>query len=289
MKTKTGRMRRLVTTATLTIAGVAMAGMTSTANAATPVSPGNGTQLTGAKEVVVSWALDPGWEYSCLELTEKPETAWAGGPFLSVDEAAGDCDWDTLPSATPQQTSERISLTEWDDEYWDTTARYGTFFWHVKSKHLVCTPSPNEGSGYPAPDVCKYEASWGPIASFSNVAPPKPVKPDKPAAPTPPKAKPDPPHLRGYRFCGWRKFTTRNIWTFKGPEPGAFTAMYTKGLTCHIARRNYAKVSYGTKRPYRARISGYRCKTMHKRWEYSDIRCAKKGRHGVAFRYQSGV
>ena len=250
------------------------------------MSPGNGTQLTSVDEIVLTWALDPGTEFTCVEVTKRPETAWAGGPFLDADLSVGDCDYE-FGNGAPQQTSARFGLYDYD--YMEVN--YGTFYWHVQTRHQVCTPSPNSGiDGHPEPDVCKYEFSWGPIASFANVKPPKPVKPVS-VKPTPTEAKPDYPHLRGYRFCGWRKFNRRNsnIWTFKGPAPGVFTAMFAKGLSCHIARRNYAKITYGTKAPYRVRVGGYRCKTMHKRWEYNDIRCAKKGRHGVAFRYQAGV
>ncbi len=97
---------------------------------------------------------------------------------------------------------------------------------------------------------------------------------------------PDPPP--GFKFCGWHEFAGGG-WTYDEPEGGgAFTRLYARDMKCRIARRNFKKVDYGSEPPYRPRLAGYRCREIESRHAYSDVKCAKKQRRGVAFRWQTG-
>ena len=174
-----------------------------------------------------------------------------------------------------QSTSYRHMLNDGEED--DINYAPGTCHWHVMTQRMVCTPSPDRGKlppGYPEPeDVCEYQAKWSPVASFSNVAqpvPPKPVKPPKRARPKPAKA--ERPHLSGRKFCGWRKFTVRNTWTFKA-EPGSVHGDVRQADVVPHRASQLRQVSYSAKPPHRAQMGGYRCKRLHHRWEYSDMRC----------------
>src|SRR3954469_21318428 len=54
------------------------------AAAQSPVAPASGERVEG-KDVVLRWTLDPGWHTTCVEWASRPETSYAGGPFLAQD------------------------------------------------------------------------------------------------------------------------------------------------------------------------------------------------------------
>lgn len=91
----------------------------------------------------------------------------------------------------------------------------------------------------------------------------------------------------GYEDCGARDFTNGG-WT-DTPEDGAFVVAYARGMTCTSARRNVSRLRFGRKAPYRPYRPGYRCRYLARGYEYSDIRCVRRGRSRVAFRTRSGA
>jgi hypothetical protein len=70
---------------------------------------------------------------------------------------------------------------------------------------------------------------------------------------------------------------------------GAYLVLFARKMTCRSARRNYARMHYTQTPPYRPVRNGYRCKTLDSGYEYTDVRCAKRGRPRVAFRFQTGA
>jgi|SRR5215208_1840032 len=90
-----------------------------------------------------------------------------------------------------------------------------------------------------------------------------------------------------YTFCGWLDFWTQTF-RYDDPEPGAYLALYARKMTCPSARRNYKRVRYDDAPPYQPIRRGYRCVTLKDGYEYADIRCSKKGKPKVAFRWQTG-
>ena len=70
--------------ALLALAGTAHADSTVQTSTATPTSPADGTVVT-AGDVVLRWATDvtDGAVYD-LEISDRPETSYDGGPFLSL-------------------------------------------------------------------------------------------------------------------------------------------------------------------------------------------------------------
>ena len=95
------------------------------------------------------------------------------------------------------------------------------------------------------------------------------------------------PRLPGYEFCGWKDFGKG--WTYDQPSPGAYLVGFAHGMTCRSARRNINRMKYTRSPPYRPLRRGYRCRNMESGWEYTDVRCTKRGSRGrVKFRYQTG-
>ncbi len=93
---------------------------------------------------------------------------------------------------------------------------------------------------------------------------------------------------RGFEFCGWRDLQDGG-WTYDDPGPGAFTRAFAREMTCRSARRNVDRMRYSSRPPYRPFRPGYRCAVVDSAYEYSDIRCTKKGTKRVSFRFQSGA
>ncbi|MDA0168924.1 hypothetical protein OJ998_07495 [Solirubrobacter taibaiensis] len=91
----------------------------------------------------------------------------------------------------------------------------------------------------------------------------------------------------GYEFCGWLNLG-EGTWTYGDPEDGAWLRLFARDMTCRSARRNYGRVRYTQRPPYRPVKPGYRCRTLDSDYEYGDVRCAKQGKSRVAFRWQTG-
>jgi hypothetical protein len=239
--------------------GAAVAALTFTASASAapmPTAPGSGQQIADSS-VVLRWSLEPGWRTSCIEWSDRPETSYPGGPFLAPENS--EC------FMGPQ-----------DVAYLFDNLGTGRYYWHVRGEHETCAGSEPE-TYY---DDCPTEEVWGPTAYFDSIDP----------TPTPAAEPPadDMPSLPGYRFCGWRKFTRAGGWTLTNPGSGAYTILFARKMTCKQARRNMKRVRYSTKPPYRPRRAGYRCVRLENGYEYSDVRCSKRERKRVAFRYQTG-
>jgi hypothetical protein len=102
---------------------------------------------------------------------------------------------------------------------------------------------------------------------------------------------PDPEEFTppGYAFCGWRDFENGG-WVTEWDDrlSGASTVLFARQMTCPSARRNFARLKYTKKPPYRAVRTGYRCTELRRGYEFTDVRCTKQGRPKVAFRFQSG-
>ncbi len=95
------------------------------------------------------------------------------------------------------------------------------------------------------------------------------------------------PRLPGYKFCGWKDFG--NGWTYEQPSPGAYLVGFAHGMTCRSARRNIDRLKYTRSPPYRPIRRGYRCRTIDSGYEFTDVRCIKRGSRGrVKFRLQTG-
>jgi hypothetical protein len=90
----------------------------------------------------------------------------------------------------------------------------------------------------------------------------------------------------GYEFCGWKNLSDGS-WAYDDPEPGAFLRTFARGMSCRAARRNTDRVRYTQLPPYRPLRLGYRCKTLDNDYEYSDVRCVKRGA-SRKFRFQTG-
>ncbi len=101
-------------------------------------------------------------------------------------------------------------------------------------------------------------------------------------------ADPDPEEFTptGYEFCGWQDFANGG-WAMEWSEDlaGAYLVAFTRGMSCHAARRNVKRVRFSNNRPIRA---GYRCRTLGSGHEFLDVRCIKKG-GSRKFRYQTGA
>ena len=110
------------------------------------------------------------------------------------------------------------------------------------------------------------------------------------AAVTPPAwAQEDPDFTPvGYEFCGWRDFQSGG-WTFEEPDPGVWERLFARGMTCRSARSNYGRLRYTQTPPFRPVKAGYRCVTLDDDLEYHSIRCSKRGRPRVAFRFEGGA
>jgi len=91
----------------------------------------------------------------------------------------------------------------------------------------------------------------------------------------------------GYEFCGWKDLVNGG-WTYENPDDGAYLRLFARKMTCRTARRKYRRVRYEQTPPYRAKLKGYRCVELDDGYEYSGMRCSKKGRPKVALRWQTG-
>src|SRR3954453_2794862 len=83
-----------------------------------PAAPANGEKVT-TSDVVVRWTLEPGWNTLCVEWSARPETSFAGGPFLA-------------PLATKCDVDAR------DVAYLIQDLDFGRYYWHVEGDHQVC-------------------------------------------------------------------------------------------------------------------------------------------------------
>jgi hypothetical protein len=92
---------------------------------------------------------------------------------------------------------------------------------------------------------------------------------------------------KGYEFCGWQTLSDGS-WTYGEPEPGAFLRGFASGMSCRAARRNITRVRYSQRPPYRPLRLGYRCRTLDSDYEYTDVRCVKRGGKRK-FRFQTGA
>jgi hypothetical protein len=92
----------------------------------------------------------------------------------------------------------------------------------------------------------------------------------------------------GYEFCGWLDFESES-WQYDEPAPGAWLRLFARKMSCDAAQRNYARTRYTQTPPYRPVRMGYRCTTLDDDLEYSDVRCSKRRRPRVAFRWQTGA
>ncbi|MFL5844196.1 MAG: hypothetical protein ACJ762_05840 [Solirubrobacteraceae bacterium] len=117
--------------------------------AQTPTAPANGEKVT-TSDVVVRWTLEPGWNTLCVEWSARPETSFAGGPFLA-------------PLATKCDVDAR------DVAYLIQDLDFGRYYWHVEGDHQVC-----DG---PDSDPCHDVSEFGPTSNFEVVAPPPPPAP----------------------------------------------------------------------------------------------------------------
>lgn len=93
--------------------------------------------------------------------------------------------------------------------------------------------------------------------------------------------------LPGYTFCGWKNFGDGS-WTLTNPEDGAFVTAYASGMSCQAARRNVTRLSSTKSPPYSPRRPGYRCVRLINAYEFSSIRCVKRG-GSAKFRTQTGA
>lgn len=93
--------------------------------------------------------------------------------------------------------------------------------------------------------------------------------------------------LPGYTFCGWKNFG-EGSWTMTNPEDGAFLTAYASGMTCRAARQNVTRLQYSSRPPYSPSRTGYRCVEIVGGYEYSSIRCIKRG-SAAKFRSQTGA
>lgn len=119
----------------------------SPANAQTPTEPASGTQVTDI-DVVLRWTLEPNTYTQCVQWAARPETTYAGGPFLAPEDT--DCD-----------------LGPHDLAYLLDELEMGRYYWHVKTVREVCDDEYD----------CSREQGWGPTAAFDSVEPPPPPAP----------------------------------------------------------------------------------------------------------------
>ena len=103
---------------------------------------------------------------------------------------------------------------------------------------------------------------------------------------------PDPDEFTpvGYEFCGWRDFEFGG-WEMEWEDrlSGAYLVLFARNMTCRSARRNYVRTRTTQTPPHRLVRKGYRCTTLDSDYEYSDVRCSKRGRPRLAFRFQTGA
>ena len=93
-------------------------------------------------------------------------------------------------------------------------------------------------------------------------------------------------NIRGYTYCGTKDFGT-GAWHYGEPD-GAFLNAYARRMSCFAARRNVDRTKSSSKPPYRPYRTGYRCRELVSRHEYSSVRCVKRG--GTrAYRYITGA
>jgi hypothetical protein len=91
---------------------------------------------------------------------------------------------------------------------------------------------------------------------------------------------------QGYEFCGWQDYE-KGGWTHDYPGRGAYLRGFARDLSCRTARRHITRIRYTQQPPYRPVRRGYRCKTIDSDYEYSDVRCIRRGGKKT-FRFQTG-
>lgn len=92
--------------------------------------------------------------------------------------------------------------------------------------------------------------------------------------------------LPGYTFCGWKNFSDGS-WNMSNPG-GAFQTAYASGMSCRAARQNVTRLRSTSRPPYSPLRAGYRCVELVGAYEYSSVRCVKRG-SGAKFRSQTGA
>ena len=91
----------------------------------------------------------------------------------------------------------------------------------------------------------------------------------------------------GYTYCGSWNFYVGG-WDTTPPDPGAYFVAFARKLSCRTARRNSRLVRWKG-RPHRPYLRGYRCVELEHGYEYTDVRCSKRGAPRRAFRFQTGA
>ncbi len=69
---------------------------------------------------------------------------------------------------------------------------------------------------------------------------------------------------------------------------GAYLVAFADGMSCSAARTNVKRLRHTKTPPYRPIRTGYRCMTIKSEYEYSDVRCVKRG-GSRKFRIQTGA
>jgi hypothetical protein len=116
-----------------------------------PVAPVDGEEIPG-NDVVLRWALPSESRVLCIEWAARPETSYAGGPFLDAED--GTC-----------------ALSSRDVAYLLENLRLGRYYWHVQTESIICEQDPTYG------ERCDYVRTWGRTAYFESVEPPPPPYP----------------------------------------------------------------------------------------------------------------
>jgi hypothetical protein len=96
------------------------------------------------------WTIASGWHTTCVEWAARPETGYAGGPFLQRE--SGTCD-----------------LGGQDLAYLVSELRLGRYYWHVQAERYSCLTADSYD--------CRDERLWGATAYFDSVEPPPPPPP----------------------------------------------------------------------------------------------------------------
>ena len=162
-------MRRTLLIFLAVVTAMALPSVASAATGVSIVGPNGSTIIApdedNADPVVASWNLAPGWKTVGIEWSHRPETRYAGGPFLF--KSGGEEGYLSTPD-----TSAEISLYG-SSGY----VAYGPVYWHVKVRTVSTTEDCTEYTS-----ECVTE-EWSDTASFTVAKPPVPVGP--PVAPKP--------------------------------------------------------------------------------------------------------
>jgi hypothetical protein len=74
---------------------------------------------------------------------------------------------------------------------------------------------------------------------------------------------------------------------WSGDLAGACLVGFANGLSCRDARRNITRTRFTRTPPYRPVRRGYRCVQLREDYEFSDVRCTRRG-SSRKFRFQTG-